>query len=222
MKILLKYPTRGRPAQFLSTLSEWLSRCDDPRSICVLVSYDLDDDTMTGSVLEEAARMHPDLVLDGGPNGTKIEACNAGLKAYPEPWDVVLLVSDDMRNCRSGWDETVRLGMKLHFPDTDGALWFFDGRQREINTLECVGRRRYERFGYLYHPSYASFFCDNESTEVGLRDMKIVFLEDPICRHDHPGWGGEMSSDATYLRNNRWWTRDAGNFKARKLAGFPS
>lgn len=222
MRILLKYPTRGRPRQFLTTLRGWLSQATDLSRIAILVSYDLDDVTMTPDVIAEAESLHPASVCIGGNSKTKIEACNADLNGYDGDWCAVLLISDDMWCVRQGWDDMVRMNMARYFPDTDGALWFFDGAQKKINTLECVGRKRYTHFGFLYHPSYSSFFCDNEQTEVGLRDKKLVMIEQSISHHHHPAWMGGMKSDETYARNNRYWKQDEANYRARKAAGFPA
>lgn len=221
MNILIKYPTRGRPQLFLQTLQGWISHAAVPAELCVLVSYDADDATMTDEVVTAAERLHPAMTAVRGGSKTKIEACNADLAVYAKPWDVVLLVSDDMFCARDGWDDVIRDQMSRHFPDTDGALWFHDGRQRRGCTLECVGRKRYERFGYLYHPSYVSFWCDDESTEVGLRDGKLQFIEPGICTHEHPSMGGSLRVDATYLQNNPWMWKDHKTFLARKALDFP-
>lgn len=222
MRILLKFPSRGRPQQFLKTLRGWLSQATDLSHIAVLVSYDEDDATMTDEVIAEAEGMHPALEAVKGHSKTKIEACNADLNEYGGSWDVVLLVSDDQWCRRQGWDELIRQKMMQFFPDTDGALWIFDGSQRKINTLECVGRARYKNFGYLYHPSYASFWSDNESTAVGLRDKKLIFIEQQISSHEHPAWAAGMKQDATYTRNNRYWKQDEANFHRRQALGFPA
>lgn len=222
MRILIKFPTRGRPQQFLTTLRGWLSHAADLSRIAVLVSYDTDDATMTPEVIAEAEGLHPALVAVSGVSKSKIDACNRNLPEYGGHWDVVLLVSDDMWCRRQGWDMSIILNMQRHFPDTDGALWHFDGSQRKINTLECVGRKRWEANGrVLYHPSYKSFFCDNETTAVGLRDKKLIFVEHSLCTHEHPAWGAGMKRDATYARNNGAWAHDEANFKHRKIMGFP-
>ena len=221
MHILLKFPTRGRPHRFLETLRGWLSQAANPSKISVLVSYDADDATMTPDIIEAAEKLHPTVICVKGTSANKIAACNRDLPEYQGDWDVVLLVSDDMWCCRQGWDDVIRAKMAKHFPDTDGALWFFDGAQRKINTLECVGRKRYESFGYLYHGSYASFFCDDEQTAIGLRDGKLVFTEESIAGHHHPAWLKGMKVDETYRRNNKYWQVDQANFHRRKAAGFP-
>lgn len=222
MKILCKYPTRGRPEIFLQRLQEWRHMATAASEVGFLVSYDDDDETMSADVFARAHALVPNLVTVRGNSKTKIEACNADIAKWTLPWDVVLLISDDMFCRRMGWDVLVRQHMFAKFPDTDGSLWFYDGSQREINTLACLGRKYYERFGYIYHPSYASFYCDNEQTDVGKKLGKLHFIEQSICTHEHPAWGGGLKPDAVYRRNNRYWVQDQENYKKRKEDGFPA
>lgn len=222
MKILLKYPTRGRPDFFLQRIREWTSFASNASQIAWLVSYDRDDPTMTTGVIAQAESIHPSVICVNGDSKTKIEACNANIAEYEADWSVILLVSDDMWCVRNGWDDLIRQKMTEFFPHTDGALWIFDGAQRKINTLECVGRRRYQSFGYLYHPSYKSFWSDNETTAVGLRDDKLVFIEQSIAHHQHPSWLKGMKHDATYARNHPYWAADKANFYTRQARGFPA
>lgn len=221
MRIMCKYPTRGRPAHFLQRLREWATLAREPHNLAFLVSYDADDATMNDVIVSQAEAIHPSVVCVKGNSPNKIAACNADIADYKADWDVVLLISDDMIPCREAWDDLIRKKMGLYFPDTDGALWFWDGAQRKINTIECVGRKRWEHFGFLYHGSYASFFCDDEQTAVGIRDKKLIFIEESICHHHHPAWLGGMKTDDTYRRNNKYWQADSANFQRRKLAGFP-
>ena len=222
MRIILKFPTRGRPQQFLTTLKGWLDMAADPSSLAVLVSYDEDDAAMTPEIIAQAEAMHPALVAIKGRSKSKIDACNRDLPEYAGDWDIVLLASDDMWCVRQGWDFLIYQKMAQYFPDTDGALWIFDGAQRKINTLECVGRKRWEVNGrVLYHPSYRSFWSDNETTAVGLRDKKLVFIEHSVAHHQHPSWLKGMKPDATYASNHPFWNADKANFYTRESQGFP-
>lgn len=222
MRILIKFPTRGRPQQFTKTLNGWISYAAQPQLLSVLVSYDEDDATMTPDVIGFAEKMHPSVLCVRGKSESKIHACNRDLPEYGGDWDVVLLVSDDMWCVRQGWDAMIRDNMLKYFPDTDGALWFYDGAQNRINTLECVGRRRWESNDRtIYRREYRSFFCDNESTAVGLRDKKLVLLQQSIAHHQHPAWLGGMKPDATYKRNNPHWAHDQAVFNRRQAEGFP-
>jgi len=224
MKILVKFPTRGRPEQFLKTLKGWVDQASDPHNISFLVSCDEDDLSMTTDITTEAGRILSargalsSIIL--GSSKSKIEACNRDIEGEKN-WDVVLLVSDDMWARREGWDNIIREKMTKHFPDTDGGLWFFDGSQRKINTLACLGRKYYDRFGYIYEPSYSSFFCDDEQTAVGLSLNKLLYVDQSIASHEHPCWGKGMKTDALYQRNNKYWNQDQANYERRKLLGFP-
>ncbi len=75
---------------------------------------------------------------------------------------------------------------------------------------------------YIYHPDYSSFFCDDEQTAVGLSLNKLVFINECICTHEHPSWGGGMKVDALYQRNNKYWNQDKATYERRKAAGFPA
>src|SRR6478609_9777381 len=144
MRLLVKYPTRARPQIFLTRLKEWLDAAAQPALLSVLVSYDEDDATMTPEVIAQAEAMHPSCVCHSGISTSKIHAINRDMDKAGD-WDVVIVVSDDFFCRRKGWDDVIREQMTKHFPDTDGSLWIFDGAQRLINTLPCLGRKFYER-----------------------------------------------------------------------------
>lgn len=221
MRILLKFPSRGRPQQFLKTLKGWIDSASNLDRITLMVTYDTDDATMTAEILRQVPRGILTF-LSGVKSGGKISAVNIGMDTTL-PWDIVLVVSDDMICRRKGWDEIIRQKMSEHYPDTDGVLWFHDGsKQREIMTLSCIGRKYFERDGFIYHPSYFSFFCDNEATDVARQRGKLAFIENPIASHEHPSWNGGMKPDATYARNNRFWNQDKENYNRRQALGFPA
>lgn len=223
MRILCKYPTRGRPQQFLTTLRGWLSSATDLSRIAVLVSYDTDDVVMTPEVIAQAEALHPALVAVRGHSKTKIQACNADVNEYQGDWEVVLLVSDDMQCVRVGWDDMIRKKMSELYPDTDGCLWFHDNsKQRDICTLSCIGKAYYDRFGFIYNGLYSSFFCDNEFTDIARSLNKITFIEGPIASHQHPSWQRGVPTDHLYQRNNKYWKTDQATYERRKSAGFPA
>ena len=192
-----------------------------PQDVCFVVSYDSDDETMTPPILHATQGLASEVHLYKGASKTKIEAINANIDQMLG-WNILLVISDDMFCRRRGWDEFVIRKMKEYFPDTDGSLWFYDGSQRKINTLPCIGIRMYAKFGYVYHPSYKSFFCDNEQTEVEMAMGKLAFIDESICTHEHPSWGMGMKIDEVYKRNNKYWPEDQRNYERRKAAGFPA
>lgn len=307
MILLVKYPTRSRPTLFLKTLSEFIDMSYHRTSTHYLVSFDIDDASMTPEVVEKAKSLDKNVIMVAGRSANKVDACNRDVEkitgtkpesaqtaksesakpntppndnpsqtskpsqtekpsqtANPESaqtskpsqtskssqtaksesaqtsksesaqteaesplnWDIILLLSDDMEVASKGWDDRVRKDMARCFPDTDGCLWYYDGFQTKRCTLSCMGRKYYDRFGYLYHPSYRSLFCDDEFTEVAKREGKIVFIQVPIALHQNPYWGGKVPMDALYRRNGVGigeanWKEDEENFKRRRDAGWP-
>ena len=247
LRILVKMPTRSRPAQFLKVLRMMVEMSAKPANVAYMVTVDQDDLTMTDSIMSQAMSINPTIGFCFGTSKNKVDAINRDLKhPYMTDWDIVLLASDDMVPQVQGWDEVIRKAFSEeseHIVSTDEvwesanpglfsasgkttvltkhnldqALWFFDGHQHRICTLVVMGRKRYERFGYLYHPSYISLWCDNEWTEVN-QPRKIETI---LFKHEHPAWGGAVPNDALYQRNEAYFERDRMNFEKRKQLNFP-
>lgn len=222
MRLLLKFPTRSRPQQALRTLQSYCNMATRPDLIGIAMSCDLDDDSMTrGLVREEFERTMVAVSwhrIFYGNNKTKIEACNANMADIDYPWDIVMLVSDDMVPIVKGYDDAIRAHMMASFPDTNGILWFSDGHQaNNLNTLSIMGRVMYNHFGYLYQPSYKSFYCDTEFTDLcrGALADKCVYSSACIVRHEHPG-NGYGPSDSLYQKNQVAWNEDMDNYINRK------
>jgi hypothetical protein len=223
MKILLKCPTRSRPQSVLATLSAYVRLATQKDSLGIAVSCDADDTSMTRNLVkEELSRTLAPVEWKNvyyGQSKSKIEACNANMSEIDYPWDIVVLVSDDMIPQVSGWDDVIRSHMMSRFPDTNGILWFNDGYQGDkLNTLCIYGRRMYEELGHIYEPEYKSLFCDTELTDRCRSDLKDRCLYVPYCiiRHEHPGTGYANKNDALYQHNQRFWIQDMMTYIRRK------
>lgn len=223
MNILVKFPTRSRGEKFLNVLQQYVETIKDPAYVKFLITYDLDDDTMNESVIERAKEIAgaDNITLVGGYSKNKIDACNRDMKEYTEHWDIVMLASDDMIPVVKGWDVAIRLQMQQQFPDTDGLLWFNDGRQARICTMTIMGRVYYERFNYLYHPAYISLWCDNELTDVAKKHNRLKYYGNVLFRHDHPMHGGRVGMDELYHKNEKFFRTDQATYQKRKTQGFP-
>ena len=195
----------------------------NPDLIGIAMSCDSDDDSMTRTPVKDEferimGRVNWHRIMYG-ESKTKIEACNANMNEIDYPWDIVMLVSDDMIPVVRGYDDVIRSHMMASFPDTNGILWFNDGHQKDaLNTLSIMGRKMYESFGYIYHPAYKSFYCDTEFTDLckGSLKSKCVYIPTCIIRHEHPGHG-YGSSDSLYRKNQESWMTDADTYMTRKI-----
>ena len=220
MRILLKCPTRTRPQKVLATLQTYLRLANHPEQIGVAVSCDTDDSSMKRTdELTGVLRGFEWHRIFFSPNKSKIEACNANMSEIGYAWDIVVLVSDDMIPQVKGYDDVIRNYMNARFPHKNGILWFNDGHQgKNLNTLCVFGRKMFEEFGFLYHPSYKSLFCDTELTDQcnGVLADQCYYVPYCIIRHEHPGTGFANKMDALYAVNQRYWIPDMYNYIARK------
>ncbi len=196
MKILYKYPTRDRPLKFSKCINEYYKLMDRTSDFNFIVTVDEDDKKMNDESVIDFMNQIPKCKYVFGNSSTKIEAINADIPN--DDWDILVLISDDMIPEVAGFDDIIRQKMMKHFPDTDGVLWFFDGWRRDLNTLCILGRKYYDRFGYIYHPDYKSFWSDAEFTEVATALDKQVFIDQVIIRHLHPDI--VMQDEATYKK----------------------
>jgi hypothetical protein len=211
----------------METLGKYMKYANHPELIGVCVSADSDDTTMTRNIITDEIK----LILKRsaycnvffGNSKTKIEAVNADMEKVDYPWDIVVLVSDDMIPQVKGYDDVIRNYMISRFPDTDGILWFNDGTQgNKLNTLSIMGRKIYDSFGYIYHPSYKSLFCDNEFTDLcnGSLASKCLYVDYSIIRHEHPGTGFRDKVDNLYITNQKYWNVDMLNYINRKTYNY--
>lgn len=187
MKLLIKFPTKNRPLKFLSVLKNYIDYLDD-KTTEIIVSCDLDDLTMNENHVKEEINQYDNVKLFYGNNKTKIEAINADLKGVD--FDILLLASDDMIPIIKGYDTIIKNAMIKHYPDTDGVLWFNDGHQgNKLNTLCILGKKYYDKMGYIYNPEYRSLWCDNEFMDVANLLGKQTYFKNVIIHHQHPEFG---------------------------------
>jgi hypothetical protein len=143
-RLLVRMPTRGRPAQALRVLADYRSMAGMPITLEVVI--DEDDETMLAApVLQRMNALG--CVITVGKHESKIEAVNGGRVTE---WDVLLLASDDMSPAQNGYAVEVMNAMEQHWPHLDGALFFDDGYAHErCCTLPIIGRRFYDQWTCL-------------------------------------------------------------------------
>lgn len=201
MKILLKVTSRQRHNQLINCIKTAIDLTERKDLISIVYTFDEDDksEELNKSLLE----IHPDSQFFYGTKQTKIEAIN---RDVPESgWDILVNLSDDQICRRQGWDEIIRKSMP---EDLDGSLWYFDGAQMRINTMEILGFNYYKRDGYIYHPGFKSFFCDNLSTDVARKRNKLFVFQNNLFFHEHPAVIKGKAWDSLYKESVPNWDYD--------------
>jgi hypothetical protein len=220
MRLLIKFPTRNRTQKFLEVLDLYYKNLNNLDLTEFCISIDEDDITMNNEEVLSKLDEYENMEIFIGNSKTKIEAVNSDIDEMKN-WDIVLLASDDMIPQIKGYDDIIRENMEKYYPDTDGVLWFFDGNRRDLNTLCILGKKYYDRFGYIYHPGYKSFYCDDEFTKVANRLKKQTFIDQVIIRHEHPDIPKfRHNYDDSYAKNTRYYPIDGQFFQLRQKNNF--
>ena len=219
MKLLVQFPTRERKDLFFSVLNDYYSKAKNLDLCHFHIVIDENDKSMNDPNVIKALGGMKNCTYTLSNTSGKIQAINT----LPSlQWDILLLASDDMIVQCQDWDENIRGKMKEHFPDTDGVLWYNDGYAKDkLNTLVCMGKKYYDRFGYIYHPSYKSLWCDNEFTDVANSLKKQIYFSECIIKHEHPANTNKRSFDNLYAKNESSYQTDKQNYEERKSLDFP-
>lgn len=214
MKILAIFPTRGRPTQFVQTFNKYINTCDDRDKVEFFITVDRDDLTMKPVIptLTGVAT-----VIEAVSTG-KIHACNRDVHKGKN-WDILILISDDMIPQVQGWDTIIRESMEEHYPNTDGVLFFPDGYSA-LNTMCILGKKYYDRFGYIYHPDYISLWSDNEFMEVAEQLGKQTKFSQVLFKHEHWANNTAISKDKYYIENEKFYYQDHDTYQRRKTDNF--
>jgi hypothetical protein len=220
MRLLIKFPTRSRSKKFLEVLDLYYKNLNNIDLTEFCISIDDDDISMNNEDVLSVLDNYENLTTFISNSESKIQAINADIEEM-DNWDIVLLASDDMIPQIKGYDDIIRENMMRNYPDTDGVLWFFDGNRRDLNTLCILGKKYYGRFGYIYHPGYKSFYCDDEFTQVANRLKKQTFIDQIIIRHEHPDIPQYRDRlDESYSKNHKYYPIDYQFFQLRHKNNF--
>ena len=220
MKILIQFPVRNRFAKFCSTIDQYIQKASSENELIYNISIDDDDTEITEQKIKEYLKKYPKVnyIISVNKNTSKVQAINR----VPENivFDVLLLASDDMIPKVMRYDLYISKYMQMKYPHTDGVLWFFDGYQKRLNTLCILGKKYYDRFGYIYNPNYTSLWCDNEFMDVANILKKQTYIDTCIIKHEHWANNKQLKKDPLYIKNDESADLDKSIYLHRKAHNF--
>lgn len=195
-KISIIHPSRQRAPYCAKTAKAWLSSAKNPENIEYIVSLDHDDIITAYEAHLGGLKYDIGITVNGNTNA--VQAVNIAAKACTG--DLLIVVSDDFNLPPYHWDEyllTQLSGKSDYIVKTD------DGSQPWIITLPIMDRFYYERFGYVYNPSYSHMFCDTELTCVAdILGRKIIL---PILfKHNHYTTGNFIKDMVSQKADMTW------------------
>lgn len=219
MKILIKFPSRSRPERFFEALDSIINNVADVDNYIIWCTLDLDDTSMMNPEVIKRLHSYDKVVCEWGLSESKINAVNRNVPLDIE-WDILVVMSDDMRFIFWGFDQIIRqpfveqgLDLLVHIPDQDA--------RAALATMYIAGRTFYERFNYIYHPSYKSVWCDNDiSDQAKLLNKYYYYDITGVILHLNPAYG-HLERDEMFDRQQNDWNEDEANYYKRKALNFP-
>lgn len=213
MKFSIIHPSRSRPDKSYATIKNWMLN----KSKCGIdVEFIISLDT-TDPLLSEYERLFDNrdysyLRYYVHDNKSSVEAINIVVSACLG--DVLIVVSDDTEPTKC-WDCELEKEIQGKY---DFILKTQDGIQPWIITMPIMDRTYYNRFGYIYHPSYSHLFCDTELTCVAdITGRKIT--SNLLFPHNHYSIGKSQIDDV-YRKNDATNTEGENIFIERYKRNF--
>ncbi len=223
LKLLFKFPCRGRRTVFFESLDSLNDNIRDRNNYHIALTLDVDDEILNNEEVIKRLYEYENVSIQWGHSKSKIEAINRDFPDYD--WDVVICWSNDMFLTFFGADDVMRDSMYniinnhgddflLHLPDLDAKEW--------LNVLYIASKKYYDRFGYIYHPSYLSLWCDNESMDVAKMLGKYHYVGIPnLFIHKNPAYSHhKVDRDELFNIQQGFWEVDELNYKKRKELNF--
>lgn len=202
MKLLINFATRGRAEQFFANVQTINHLANN--TIPIIAKIDSDDPC---DYSELSMPVYQNVTRVPGFSKNKIDAINRGdLLKYE--WDILLNHSDDMWFTQQDFDLIIAEDMARLFPDTDGVLHYPDGYTGDkLMSYSIIGRKYFERDGYVYHPDFISLWCDNLAMDMAKLRGKYQYVDRSLFKHEHPVWTGAQM-DESYRMNAQYYQSD--------------
>ena len=223
LRILWKFPCRGRKKLFFESLNSLNDNIRDRNNYHISLTLDTDDTILNTPEVIEKINTYPNTSIEWGLSKSKIDAVNRSMPDYD--WDVCIVWSNDMVATMFGFDDIMRDSMyhTINNHDDDFLIHFPEYDAREfLNVLLIVTRKYFNRFKYLYHPSYLSLWCDNESMCVAKMLGRYHYVSTPdLYVHKNPAYHQyNLERDLLFDEQQGHWAVDEANFYARMKINF--
>lgn len=217
MKLLVKYPTRGRPVWFIKTLDKYIRMLSGRHEVEFMIAMDTDDVTMRNDVMADylgyISTVQPDYVTITWywkEHKGKVDAVNSCISN--REFDIVLVISDDIEPQEAEYDDILVKDMLSEFPDLDGIIYYNDSRngvhRNKKITIPIIGKPVYTRLGFIVCPEFISW-GDNYSTLLYKSVGRVQYFPRILLKHM---WG-RYGKDAVYRRAAVHRGADARTYK---------
>ncbi len=187
----------ARPEEALSTMRKWLKAASRQVSLEYVICFDWGRHEINPKDYEPA-RIVWNYGLYCSVDATN-HACECSIGR------TLVVVSDDIDPCEC-WDRKLKAVDQL-WGEKECVVRVSTGGTadaRGLMAVQILNRVRYERIGYLFHPSYISMYADDEYSAHADDDGVVVGRPDIRFPHYHWAHQGELhrESDEVYALQN--------------------
>ena len=222
-KLLFNFASRSRPERLKNVIINLIDNLEDLVNFKILISIDDDDELTNNAFFLKSLIPHEysnNVFIFSSPRKDKIDAINRDVNKISD-WDILVNCSDDFEFILYGFDNLIRDKFNELYDDLDGCLHFSDGVHFDnLCTHSVIGKKYYERFNYVFHPKYKSFYCDNEFTEVAKQLEKITYIPLQFYNHLHYSLFSNILMDELYITNEKFSDIDKELYFYRKKYNF--
>lgn len=212
-KLLVKFPTRERPVKFFEVLDQYYKLLSGYYEYEFIITCDSDDSSMNNPAVLAKLSSYPNLSYSFINRTNKIHSYNRDMDG--RDFDVLIVASDDMLPVMNDYDVYIFKLIKESNLGFDCIINSYDGFiGSELNTIPIIGRKFYDRFGYIYNPIYSSVGCDLELTQISKILKREICSDACIFKHEHPCYG--YADDNLYKHNNNASLQEADTYTFRK------
>lgn len=222
MRILYKLTTRSRP-ELANRAIKSIEELSLNNDYLIWVTVDSDDESankISTDILTYALKYF------GQRAGSKIASINRDLDIIKNfQWDILVNVSDDQVFRKEFFDADICDAFKIENSggeyNLDQFIHFPDGNRKDLCTMSIIGRKYFERDGYIYHPHYITECCDDEAQEVAKIRGCYKFVDKEIFHHLHPAYG-KAQWDSNYAVNMTIdkQSKDRDTLEKRRIINF--
>jgi hypothetical protein len=187
MTIDVIIPSTRREYRIYDMVKNWIDRCDMPKEqlngvLKIWVACESEDAKIYS---ERLAPLQGIVTVAAARYGCYVEAVNK--IASETMGDVIIVAADDVVP-NQGYDMIIKNAFENHFPNYDGVLKANDmihAIADECNTHPIIGRKYYERVGYVYYPGYFAMYADTDFARTNILTGRLAMIPTLTLEHWH-------------------------------------
>lgn len=209
-RLLIKIPCKDNLVRVINTLDRYYQYLSQEYPFQILLVIDQGNSIMTSDGIKKMLQRGKNLNV-AYTDAKEISAFyNEGVAALNGTFDIIIAAREDWEPSVAGFDKIIVEAMQANFPDYDGVINFYSEPNVPINIQPIIGKKFYERFGYVYNPEYQTSYHDHELTHVSRILGKEVSIKQELFK----------PSRITSLPKQEVAAADETLFKTRQVKTF--